>query len=325
MTGPFLRIIFFVDLGKIDFTEVFISTEVFVSKKEDKMIFKKSFKRPWRFMALLIVLSLIFSGCTRTPPEEAPEQIENPSFILATTTSTQDSGLLDDLLPVFTEDTGIEAKVVAVGTGKALQMGVDGEADVLLVHAKAAEEAFVANGDGLKRFDVMYNDFVVIGPKSDPAGVSEKAPNNVIDAFTAIRETQTAFVSRGDDSGTHKKELSIWDSIGTIPSGDWYVSAGKGMGDVIQMANEMLGYTLTDRATYLSMAQGIEIIPLVEGDERLFNQYGVIAVNPEKNEMINAEGAQAFIDWILSEKAQELIGEYGISEYGEPLFVPNAK
>jgi len=289
------------------------------------MIFKKNLKSPWLIMTLLLLLILSFTGCTSTPTEEASEQIENSSIILATTTSTQDSGLLDELLPIFKEDTGIEAKVVAVGTGKALQMGVDGEADVLLVHAKASEEELVANGDGLERFNVMYNDFVVIGPESDPAAVSEKAPNNVVDAFKVICETQSTFVSRGDDSGTHKKELSVWKASDITPEGDWYISAGKGMGDVIQMANEMMGYTLSDRATYLAMSNSIEIIPLVEGDERLFNQYGVIAVNPEKNEMINAEGAQAFIDWILSEKAQELIGGFGIDQYGQPLFVPNAQ
>lgn len=274
---------------------------------------------------------LMMTGCGQTATESAEEpaqetaQVENTSIIMATTTSTENSGLLNYLLPVFEEDTGIEAKVVAVGTGKALQMGKDGEADVLLVHAKASEEAFVAAGHGLERFDVMYNDFVIIGPKEDPAMLHDKAGSDVIKAFQLISENQTKFVSRGDDSGTHKKELSIWKAANIEPAGDWYLSAGKGMGDVIQMANEVNGYTLSDRATYLSMKDNLDLEILVEGDSQLFNQYGVIAVNPDKNDQINHEGAQAFIDWILSEKAQGLIGEFGKDTFGQPLFIPNGK
>jgi len=293
-------------------------------------------------LILLLIFSLVVVGCGSKEPaqpdeplneenagEEEQGTVEEPklggSIILSTTTSTENSGLLDFILPDFTEKTGIEVKVVAVGTGKALQMGVDGEADVLLVHAKASEEEFVAEGHGLERFDVMYNDYILVGPAEDPAKVKEQANSNIVDAFNAIHEGEHIFVSRGDDSGTHKKELELWGEAGLEPEGAWYVSAGKGMGDVLQMADEMQGYTLSDRATYLSMRDNLELVIVTEGDERLFNQYGVIAVNPEKNEQINAEGAQAFIEWLLSAETQELISQYGVEEFGEPLFIPNAK
>lgn len=256
--------------------------------------------------------------------KETQSEVKDKEIILSTTTSTQDSGLLDSILPDFTEKTGIKVKVVAVGTGQALRNGEDGEADVLLVHAKKDEEKFVEEGHGLERFDVMYNDFVILGPKEDPAGIKEN-PSDVIAALKKISESQATFVSRADDSGTHKKELALWQQAGIEPSGDWYKEAGQGMGDTIQMAEEMQGYTLSDRATYLSMKDDLDLQILVEGDENLFNQYGVIAVNPEKNDQINGEGAQDFIDWILSDETQELIGEYGKEEYGEPLFTPNAK
>jgi tungstate transport system substrate-binding protein len=286
------------------------------------------------FLLTLMMIMSLMVGCgqTQQPPaeetsQEAPETpvVENTSIILATTTSTQNSGLLDYLLPVFKEDTGIEAKVVAVGTGKALKMGEDGEADALLVHAKSSEEEFVAAGHGLERFDVMYNDFVVIGPKDDAAKLKENAGSDILKAFELINENQVKFVSRGDDSGTHKKEKKFWEAVNIEPQGDWYLSAGKGMGDVIQMANEVNGYTLSDRATYLSMKDKLDLEILVEGDSQLFNQYGVIAVNPDKNDKINKDGAQDFIDWILGEKAQGLISEFGKDTFGQPLFTPNAK
>ena len=291
----------------------------------------------------LVVFALILSGCSKasnaevsttqptssettaeTSSEEATTEapFAGTSIIIATTTSTRDSGLLDEILPNFQETTGIEPQVIAVGTGQALQMGVDGEADVLLVHAKASEEAFVANGDGLERFDVMYNDFVVVGPKDDPNGL---AGNDIEIAFNAIYDNQYPFVSRGDDSGTDKKEKGLWKNYELLPEGDWYISAGKGMGDCLQMANELQAYTLTDRATYLAMKDSLDLDIIVEGDAGLFNQYGVIAVNPDKSELINAEGAQAFIDWILSSETQALIGEYGKDVYGQALFTPNAK
>lgn len=288
-------------------------------------------------LASLMVVSFA-TGCAKQAPVEEPAvevttevaeateevTIENPELILATTTSTENSGLLDYILPKFEEKTGMSVKVIAVGTGKALQMGVDGEADVLLVHAKASEEAFVAAGDGTERSDVMYNDFVLIGPSADPADIGNKAPTDIIEALKLISSTESKFISRGDDSGTHKKELSIWQTAELEPSGDWYVEAGKGMGDVIMMANEMQGYTLTDRATYLSMKENIDLNIVTEKDSSLFNQYGVIPVNPAKNDSINEQGANIFVEWLLSDETQELIETFGVEEFGQPLFIPNA-
>ena len=281
-------------------------------------------------LSLIMLLLLSFSvGCTKQEPTAAPEPVvEKPltgtSIILSTTTSTENSGLLDFLLPKFKEETGVDVKVVAVGSGQAIKLGEDGDADVILAHAKASEEAFVAAGHGLERFDVMYNDFVVLGPKDDPLKLSEHAKADVVKAFQLIKENEGTFVSRGDDSGTHKAELTHWKSANIEPAGKWYVSAGKGMGDVIQMADEMLGYTFADRATSLSMMDKIDLTVVVEGDKKLFNQYGIIAVNPNKNEKINHEGAQAFIGWMLSEKGQGLIAEFGKDKYGQSLFIPNA-
>lgn len=203
-------------------------------------------------------------------------------------------------------------------------MGRDGEADVLLVHAKPAEEKFIEEGHGVERFEVMYNDFVIVGPKEDPADlVSSKS--NVVESFKKINDTESKFVSRGDDSGTHKKEKALWKTAEIEPKGDFYISAGKGMGDVIQMADELKAYTMSDRATYLSMSDKIDLVVLVEGDSVLFNQYGVMAVNPEKNESINNKGANEFIKWLLSEETQEKISGFGVEKYGQPLFIPNAK
>ncbi len=288
-------------------------------------------KRKSIALALILLMLTAFAvGCTQPEPSAAPapeaeKPLANTSIILSTTTSTENSGLLDFLLPIFKEDTGVEVKVVAVGSGQAIKLGEDGEADVILAHAKASEVAFVEAGHGLERFEVMYNDFVVLGPKEDPLKLLEDAKADVVKAFQLIAEGEGVFISRGDDSGTHKAELTHWKNAGVEPAGEWYVSAGKGMGDVIQMADEMQGYTLADRATYLSMMNNIDLAVVVEGDVQLFNQYGVIAVNPEKNEKINHEGAQAFIDWILSDKGQELIAEFGKEEFGQSLFIPNFK
>lgn len=293
---------------------------------------KKNVKKTLVIMLSILMLLSLLAGCAKSaesevstePVQETPKP-ENNVLLMSTTTSTENSGLLDFILPVFKKETGIEVKVVAVGTGKALQMGVDGEADVLLVHAKADEEKFVQEGHGLERFDVMYNDFVLIGPDSDPAGVKADAPNDIVKALGLILEKQAKFVSRGDDSGTHKMELKLWKEAGVEPIGEWYLSAGKGMGEVIQMADEVVGYTLTDRATYLSMRDKVDLQIVTEGEPRLHNQYGVIAVNPNKNDKINHEAAQIFVDWILSDKTQNLIGEFGKEEFGQSLFIPNAK
>lgn len=249
-------------------------------------------------------------------------------IILATTTSTQDSGLLDYILPVFEEESGYSVSVVSVGSGEAMTMGENGEADVLLVHSPEAEAEFVAGGhaDEEGRMDVMYNDFVLIGPKDDPAGIASSAPADAVAAFQTLADTQSTFISRSDESGTHQKELTIWEACGIQPEGDWYVEAGAGMGAVLEMTNEMLGYTLSDRATWLNLGLDEDLTIVCEKDPSgiLYNQYGVICVNPDKNENINHEGAKVFQQWIVSEETQELIGEYGVEEYGKPLFTPNA-
>ena len=253
----------------------------------------------------------------------------NSEIILATTTSTKDSGLLDEILPVFETETGYSVSVVSVGSGEAMTMGENGEADVLLVHSPEAEEEYVAGGhaDEDGRMDVMYNDFVLVGPKEDPAGISAACPDDVGTAFRTLAENQSRFISRSDDSGTHQKELSVWEACGIEPAGEWYVEAGAGMGEVLEMANEMLAYTLSDRATWLNMGldEDLKIVCEKDPDGILYNQYGVICVNPDKNENINHEGAKAFQQWIVSEETQELIGEYGVEEYGSPLFTPDAQ
>lgn len=247
---------------------------------------------------------------------------------LATTTSTKDSGLLDEILPLFTEETGYEVEVISVGSGEAMALGEAGEADVLLVHSPAAEKTFVeeGNADSTGRLDVMYNDFVVIGPSADAAGIKAHAGADAIAAFTRIADEKASFISRGDESGTHKKELSIWDKASITPEGDWYIIAGDGMGAVITMANEMQAYTLADRATWLSNAAKTELTIVCEKDPSgiLNNQYGVICVNPDKNDSINHDGAVAFQKWITSADTQKLIGEFGAAEFGDALFVPNA-
>ncbi|AOT71755.1 substrate-binding domain-containing protein [Geosporobacter ferrireducens] len=290
----------------------------------------------WRNKGMTLILVTVFIilagiGCAK--PAVVPEQPvvqeksgeDAGSLMMATTTSTENSGLLTFLLPKFKEDTGIDVKVVAVGTGQTLKLGEDGEADVLLAHAKSAEEEFVKAGHGLERFDVMYNDFILIGPKEDPLQIKEKAGSDITAAVQLIHEQKRKFLSRGDDSGTHKAEIALWKEMNVEPAGDWYLSVGRGMGEVILMTHEVQGYTLSDRATYLSMRDKVGLEILVEGDSRLFNQYGVIAVNPNKNDKINSEGAQVFINWILSEKGQEFIAAFGKEQYGQSLFIPNGK
>lgn len=280
------------------------------------------------FTVTLLILTLL-AACNTTAKQinksGDTDELANKIMMLSTTTSTQDSGLLDYLLPEFKKDTGIEVKVVAVGSGKAIKMGEDGEADALLVHAKSSEEEFVKAGHGLKRFDVMYNDFVLVGPKGKTLSDGKIFLNDIKGALGFIAANNVEFISRGDDSGTHKKELGIWKEAAIEPQGSWYISAGKGMGEVLQMASEMQAYTLTDRATYLSMKEKLELDVVVQGDKSLYNQYGVIQVNPDKNDKINARGAERFVKWILSEKAQKLISEFGKDIYGEALFIPNAK
>lgn len=266
-----------------------------------------------------LCIFFLLAGLILFPMVSTAQDDEN-RLILATTTSTQDSGLLDYLLPYFEDAYDVEVDVIAVGTGQALELGQNGDADVLLVHAKAREEAFVEEGYGVERLDVMYNDFILVGPADDPAEIADL--ETAADAFTAIADSETIFVSRGDDSGTHTKELSLWEDAEITPEGDWYIEAGQGMGEVLLMSDEMQGYTLTDRATYVSMQENLSLEVLFEGDPALFNQYGVIAVNPEKHPDVNIEMAQVFVDWITSVEAQQLIADYQVNE--TQLFVPNS-
>jgi len=272
------------------------------------------------FVTLLLVVSMMFFvvGCgsqstgTATKPTE---QAKPTTLRLATTTSTQDSGLLDYLLPKFEKKYNIKVEVLAQGTGQAIQTAARGDADVILVHAKKSEEKFVADGDGVKRFDVMYNDFVIVGPKNDPDGVKGKTLDEAFKAFSAGK---APFVSRGDDSGTNKKELDAWKNLNIEPKGNWYQAVGKGMGDTLTMTSEEQGYTLTDRATFSSMKDKLNLTILVEGDNGLLNPYGVIAVNPEKHPGVNNKDAQKFIDFILSPEGQQLIKDF--KPTGQQLF-----
>jgi tungstate transport system substrate-binding protein len=227
-------------------------------------------------------------------------------------------------LPLFKEETGIQVDVIAVGTGQALTLGKDGNADVLLVHARAKEDEFMEAGDGVRREDVMYNDFVIAGPESDPAGI--KGMTSATEALKKIAETESTFISRGDESGTHVKELSVWKSAGIEPAGSWYVSAGQGMGEVLTMAAEQQAYTLSDRATYLArLKEGLDLVILSEGDPVLFNPYGVIAVNPDKGPQIKIDLANTFIDWIVSLPVQEEISRFGMADFGQSLFIPDSQ
>lgn len=256
-------------------------------------------------------------------PTAAPAASEVQELILATTTSTENSGLLAYLLLGFEAAFQTKVNVIAVGTGQALKLGEDGNADVLLVHARAQEDAFMAAGHGSRREDVMYNDFVIVGPASDPAGIM--ASTDVVAGFGKIAAAQSPFVSRGDDSGTHAKEKAVWQAAGIEPSGNWYISAGQGMGAVLTMADEQQAYTLSDRATYLARTlEGTDLVIVVEGDPLLFNPYGVIAVNPSKGDHIKADLAAQFIDWLISEPTQAKIAEFGVAEFGAPLFTPDS-
>lgn len=256
-------------------------------------------------------------------PTEAREPAEPDTLILATTTSTENSGLLSAILPDFEEEYGVRVDVVAVGTGQALKLGEDGNADVLMVHARAREDAFMDAGHGVRREDLMYNDFVIVGPPGDPAGL--RGGTDAAAAFEKLAQMEAPFVSRGDDSGTHTKEKAIWEAAGVEPTGDWHVSAGQGMGAVLTMAEEQQAYTLSDRATYLARTlEGIDLEILVEGDPVLFNPYGVIAINPDKGDHIKHDLANIFIDWLISLPTQEMIGAFGVDQFGAPLFTPDS-
>lgn len=237
---------------------------------------------------------------------------------LATTTSTVNSGLLDQLLPLFSQQTGIQVKVIAVGTGKALKMGVDGDVDIVLVHAPEAETRFVDSGSGVNRQQIMYNDFIIVGPLSDPAGIREVSSIDAV--FSRIANNMATFVSRGDDSGTHKKERSLWKRSLLAPGGDWYKEVGQGMGRTLQITNELQGYTLTDRGTWLATRDQYDLDLLFFGDSALFNPYGIIPVNPKRHPHVNYPAATRLAQWWVTPETRELISNFRVG--GEPLFIP---
>lgn len=239
---------------------------------------------------------------------------------LATTTSTENSGLLNFIIPAFEKANNVKVNVIAVGTGKALKLGENGDVDVVLVHARPAEDKFVAEGFGVNRKDVMYNDYLIVGPPGDPAKI--KGEKSVVDAFKKMSDSKSVFISRADQSGTHMKELEIWKLAGIDPSKANRLEAGQGMGQVLQMASEKKAYTLTDRGTYASMKEKLDLQPIVEGDKLLFNPYGVIAVNPARHKSVNTEMANKFIDFLISPDGQKLISDFKVQ--GLTLFFPSA-
>ncbi len=276
-------------------------------------------------IALVALMLFVLSACGNTAKNDAAAKDKKEKskaapteMILATTTSTQDSGLLDVLIPMFEEENNVKVKTIAVGTGQALEMGTKGEADALLVHAPAAEKKVVDAGDAINYKRVMYNDFVLVGPTENPAGVSG---DDIKGAMKKIADSKSVFVSRGDDSGTHKKELSIWDAAGVKPAGDWYVSTGQGMGQTLQVAAEKKGYCLTDRATWLSQSKNLDTLKiLVEGADDLLNIYHVMQVNPKKHDKVNSKDAEKFVNFMVDKKTQKVIADFGKKEYGQALF-----
>lgn len=261
-----------------------------------------------------IVLAAVLAGATSA-------WAQDKFIVVSSTTSTENSGLFKHILPLFQQRTGVGVRVVAQGTGQALDMGRRGDCDVVFVHNKAAELRMAQEGWFVDRHDVMYNDFVIVGPKSDPAGV--KGEKDVVAAFRKIRDAQAPFASRGDNSGTHSAELRLWRSAGIAPQGGWYRDTGSGMGPTLSIASGMNAYALTDRGTWLSFKNRGDLVIVVEGDRRLFNQYGVMLVNPAKHAHVKKDWGQAFIDWIVSPEGQAAIAAYKIG--GEQLFFPNAK
>lgn len=273
-----------------------------------------------RLAALATVVTVLALAATACG-DDASKSGGGGELILATTTSVQDSGLLDELVPIFEEQTGISVKAIAVGSGAALQMAEEGNADAVLVHAPDAERALVQAGDVINRHVVAYNDFLIVGPDDDPAAVA--GLTDAAAALTAIAQSQSLFVSRGDDSGTHKKELSLWEKAGIEPAGDWYQESGQGMGASLIIADQKGGYILTDRATFLVQREILDLVPLVEGDPAFLNIYSVMQVNPDKGR-INADAAVAWVDFLLAPDTQQRIADFGREEFGQALFVPAA-
>jgi tungstate transport system substrate-binding protein len=278
---------------------------------------KNSLSHPFIMSAVLLFLSVIIIS-----PSMAAETMQK-NIILATTTSTQDSGLLDVLLPVFEKETGFFVKTISVGSGQAMKMGEKGEADVLLVHSPDAEKAFMDQGFGINRMLVMHNDFIIVGPPADPAKI--KGMKTTKEALKAIAQAGALFLSRGDNSGTHSKEKALWKAAGINPEGQkWFQQTGLGMGQTLNVAAEKKGYTLADRGTYLSLKKNLGLDILIEGEPLLLNIYHVIEVNPAKWPKVNAAGAKAFAAFMVSKKTQEIIGKFGVEKYGSPLFFPDA-
>lgn len=266
--------------------------------------------------AAIAATLLVAAGCASDQPGSSGGASGN--MILATTTSTQDSGLLDEILPLFDRVSECTVKTVAVGSGQAIEMGRKGDADVLLVHSPEDEEQFMADGHGASREAVMHNDFVVVGPPDDPAGIAEAG--SAVEALQRISRQKASFASRGDDSGTHTKELALWEEAGIAPSGSWYLETGQGMGDTLTIADQKQAYTLADRSTFLA-TESLDSEIGFEGSDDLLNNYHVIVVD---HEATNADCAEDFSAWILDEPVQDVIGEFGVEEYGEQLFVPDA-
>ncbi|KAF0207363.1 MAG: extracellular solute-binding protein [Actinomycetota bacterium] len=284
----------------------------------------------WRLAATALAIVLAFSliGCAKAAEEpKAPEPVavEKTKVVLASTTSTQDSGLFDVLIPAFEKaNPEYTVEVIAVGSGEALKMGENKDADVLLVHSPAAEKTFMEAGFGIERRDVMYNDYVLVGPAADPAGV--KAAKDLKGVMKALSGGKAPFMTRDDKSGTHSKELKLWKDASISPTGtanakDWYLATGQGMGETLKIANEKQGYTISDRATFLTSKGALDLVILREGDKGLLNQYGVITVK----DAARPEGAAAFMEWITSAEGQKVVGEYGVEKFGQALFTPNAK
>ena len=273
----------------------------------------------YRIRSIVVCTALILMLAVNAPLASA---VESKDVILSTTTSTVDSGLLDDLIPLFEKKTGFRVKTIAVGTGQALAMGEKGEADVLLVHAPASEKKLVDTGVAINYQLVMHNDFIIVGPAADPAKIKGKT---AADAYKAIDASGAIFVSRGDDSGTHKKELSLWKDANVVLTGKpWYQESGQGMGATLLMASEKAGYTMTDRATYLAQKANVKLEILSEGDKPLLNIYHVMQVNPEKFSKVNTAGAKAFVEFMIAPETQKVIGEFGKDKYGASLFFPDA-
>jgi tungstate transport system substrate-binding protein len=268
---------------------------------------------------LAAVVALGIVGCGDDDSDQSGSGNDKGQMILATTTSTQDSGLLDELVPRFEEQSGCSVKTVAVGSGEALELAEDGNADALLVHSPEAEEEFMDGGHGVSREAVMHNDFVVVGPAADTA--KTKGSGSAADAFTRIAKAEAPFASRADESGTNTKELAIWEAAGIEPQGSWYIETGQGMGEALTIASQKQAYTLSDRGTWLA-TENVDLELLVEGGKDLLNPYHVIVV---KGEDLNRDCAQQFSDWITSRGTQQEIGQFGVAEYGEPLFVPDAE